>query len=64
MQEMRVKRRRYVAMATPKSVKIVTNCNLYIVRLLQSFPDNFVDADVVNPQSGEVYTLKNSVEPP
>jgi len=47
-------------MATPTSIKMITNFNLYILQLLLSFSDNFVDAVVENAQSGEVYTLKKS----
>ena len=43
---------------------IVTNFHLYIVQMWFSFSDIFVNVDVVNAQSGEVYSLKNPVEPP
>ena len=43
---------------------IITNFHLYIVQLWQIFADIFVNADVVNAQSGEVYSLKNPVETP
>ena len=43
---------------------IITNFHLYIVQLWSPFSDNFFNSDVVNAQSGEVYSLKNPVEPP
>ena len=42
----------------------VTNFHLHIIQLWQRFFDIFVDADVVQAQSGEAYSLKNPVEPP
>ena len=43
---------------------IVTNFYVYIVQVWSPFSDIFVNVDVVNAQSGEVYSLKYPVEPP
>ena len=42
----------------------VTNFRLYTIQLWSRFFDIFVDADVVHAESGEVYSVKNPVEPP
>ena len=43
---------------------IVTNFYVYIVQMWSPFSDIFINADVVNAQSGKVYSLKYPVEPP
>ena len=37
--------------------RIVTNFNVYIVQMRSPFSDIFINVDVVNAQSGEVYSL-------
>ena len=43
---------------------IITNFHLYLIQLWWSFFQIFVNGDVLNAQTWEVFNLKNSIELP
>ena len=43
---------------------IMTSFHFYLIQLWWQFLQIFVDGDVVYPQTWEILTLKNYIEPP